>query len=254
MVLAAGSSSPMEKRETFCLGAGAAALDTSVGAAAAAAVETLFWDTATPGDGLGAARGPSFFLFLAGAFFLATERGLNMSGLPTNFTSSSGFWPSGIDGPARALELGAGRFSPDDEAVPSPPKFDVSSSSLPPLTNAGSAPVRKCTPGAGAVPRLLSAAADAMAAVFLGGGKKEPKLLNLLPPAVFTRFAGGCSSSALGSGAAAAGERLTRIFPAPDERLSSFWNGFFDAGAVDDGAALGVGFCGTDSVSDSESE
>jgi hypothetical protein len=71
----------------------------------------------------------------------------------------------------------------------------------------------------------------------LGGGKNEPRLLNLLPPAVFTRFAGGCSSSTPVSAAGLAAERLTTILPAPVERSSSFWNGFFDVAAAAAAAA-----------------
>jgi hypothetical protein len=87
------------------------------------------------------------------------------------------------------------------------------------------------------------------AAVFLGGGRNEPRLLNLLPPAVLARFAGGCSSSTVVSGIALATERLTTILPAPEDRSRSFWKGFFCAAA-----ALEAGFGCTVSGSDSESE
>jgi hypothetical protein len=73
----------MENKDIFFFGGGGSVL---CAAAGIVAVGPFCAGAGRP------AMGPeSFFLFFAGAFFLATERGLNMSGLPTNFTSSSGF-------------------------------------------------------------------------------------------------------------------------------------------------------------------
>jgi hypothetical protein len=218
----------MEKRDIFFFGGGAA------GAAADVVVEASCPAAATAGVGLTAASPVSFFLFFRGAFFLATDSGLNISGLPTNFTSSSGFCPSGIDGP---LDVGC---------VSAP----ASSLSLA-LANAGSAAVRRCTPGAGAVPDFTADDAGPAAPVLLGGGRNEPRLLNLLPPEVFARFAGGCASSVVVSVVGPAAGRFTTILPAPEDRSRSFWNGFFGAAVV---VAVGRGCgCGV-SLSDSESE
>lgn len=251
------SSSSIEKRDIF-FGAGAA----GCGAVAVALGVALL--TLSPLDVmlLIAAAGLASFLLVTGvAFFLVTERGLNIRGFPTSFTSSSGFCPSGIDG----VFLGAGRLSPEvtldepvDDAVlfSSVPSFSFASPPLL-LTNAGSAPVFRLIPR----PRPETAGLELDAAVFVaddaaaffGGGRKDPKLLNLLPPpppAVLARFADGCPSSAV---SALAAGRLTTILP-----LSrSFWKGFLDvapAPAVDEVVAGAMGFCETWSESESESE
>jgi hypothetical protein len=226
----------MEKRDIFFFGGG--------GSVVVLVAVGPFWVAGVLAIGPAPAGNWAFFFF-RGAFFLATERGLNMRGLPTSFTSSSGFWPSGMDGPA-VLELGGGRIMPD--VGPASP----SSKASPPLMKAGSAPVRKCTPGAGVEPSCLElpAAAGAAAPVLFGGGRKEPRPLNRLPPAVLVRFAGGCSFSASASVVELAAERLTTILPAPEERSRSFWKAFFGAADV----VADVGFDRTVSVSDSESE
>ncbi len=225
----------MEKRDIFFLGGGAL----GAGAAGAAVVVVVLAGGAPDGIGPAAIELVSFFLVFKGAFFLATERGLNMSGLPTSLTSSSGFWPSGIEGPLNVAWF----------ASPSGPTPSMSPSLR--LENAGSAAVRRCTPGAGAVPVARDDGAGAASPVFFGGGRNEPRALNLLPPEILVRFAGGWSASGVSSGVALAAERLTRILPlpGPDERSRSFWKGFFEAAV-----GTGVGFCWTDSPSDSESE
>lgn len=231
----------MEKRETFFFAGG------SAGSGVAAAAVEAGLDRENPGG--------SDFFFVPAAGLRITDSGLNMSGFPTSFTSDSGFIPSGMDGPAGVL-FGGGRALPREEPPPDPDSrlFPSSSSSTPDdRRNAGSAAVRRWTPGAGAPPRADGVGFATEALVFLGGGRKEPKLLKRLPlllaPMVLARFAGGSSASA-----EEAEGRLTTILPAPlPERSMSFWNGFLDVVDVDVEAAAGWGL-GVGSESESESE
>ena len=80
-------SAPREKRETFFFG-GSGAGD-GVGCICSAGVLGV----ALP---LAWTAGKVFF-FLTG--FRDTDSGLNISGFPTNLTSSAGCWPSGMLGP-----------------------------------------------------------------------------------------------------------------------------------------------------------
>jgi hypothetical protein len=77
----------MENKDIFFFGGGGSVLCAAAGIVAVGP----FCGADAPGARRPAMGPESFFLFFDGAFFLATERGLNMSGLPTNFTSSSGF-------------------------------------------------------------------------------------------------------------------------------------------------------------------
>lgn len=228
----------MEKSET-CFLFGAAGCAGVVGSCADGPGVVV--DALSPTLWTAGALGATVFFFWG---FLATESGLNMSGFPTSFTSSSAFCPSGSDGPF----FGAGRLSPEEKPDPdvdSEAPYPSSPSSLLVLEKAGSAPVLKFTTGLGLL-LVLSVDADieavlAAGAVFLGAGRKEPKLLKRLAPgpAVFARFAGGSSSAGFGSGPVPALPRLTMILPEPEpERPMSFWNGFL---VVVEEAAAGAG-------------
>lgn len=177
-----------------------------------------------------------FFLVL-----MPTDNGRNMSGLPTSFTSSAGFWPSGILG-ATSCFLGGGSFIPSDGTDnASLAASDISSSAS------------RLKPGAALVFRLMPGLGGALAdglemgfPAFLGGGRSELSPEKSPPPVVRARFAGGSSDllELVVSG------KLTKILPGL-ERSTTFWKGFFDV--LCDGFGAGLeGASASEPESDSE--
>jgi hypothetical protein len=88
--------------------------------------------------------------------------------------------------------------------------------------------------------------------VVLGGGRKEPKPLNRLPPVTLARLAGGSSFDGCDASVPAAVGKFTTILPGFD-RSTSFWKGLVLGLEEAAGLAATLG-CASVSESESESE
>lgn len=235
-----GSSTCNEKSDVFFGGGAGAGADSGSGPAAevVACIEAGDFDVDVAEAGVAVLFVVFFFVFRA------TDRGLNISGLPTSLTSSAGFIVSGIEGSAG--RLGGGKFNPPG-AAPSAPldALEASSSRLKPL----SALVLRLMPGR---VWLLPAGLLSVVAlpVFFGGGRNELKPEKRPPPPVRARFAGGSSPFGAPSPAEeATWGRLMVILPG-FARSTTFWKAGFLGGAL-----VTTGWAGASiSASDSESE
>lgn len=234
----AGSSCAMENRDTFFFFLGGSA-DSGVDC------ESVWDGVAEVNPAVVVVAGFAVVLLFFFTGLLDTDRGLNITGFPTNLTSSAGFCPAGIVGCACCCD--------EDSS----PLSSVSSFRSVPLLKPGPAPVFRLTPGRrGTVFAALLATVAALPA-FLGGGRNEAKPLKA-PPPVLARLTGGSSpvlAVVFDSSDFEVPDRLTTILRGL-ERSTTFCTGCFAVVAVWGGTAAeaGAGVVGFVTVSESESE